>query len=31
MTIPALHGGLGDTVTLKLLKYFLEKIYQRSK
>ena len=33
MTIPALHGGSGDTVTLKreVFKSFLEKIYKRSK
>jgi len=32
-TIPALHGGSGDTVTLKreVFKSFLEKIYKRSK
>jgi hypothetical protein len=32
-TIPALHGGSGDTVTLKreVFRTFLEKIYKRSK
>lgn len=32
-TIPALHGGSGDTVTLRreVFKSFLEKIYKRSK
>lgn len=32
-TIPALHGGSGDTVTLKreVFRSFLEKIYKRSK